>query len=162
MPNVVKYNDITFPNAGSICGVTGLTVKSIDENTDTSSTVTVTGSGALSFKSLIATNLMIVDGKKYFIAENAVGSDTDITVKLTSAFYGKVGNTVTFAPYYVDGAGERLATNGYYTGQHKGTPTQDAKASDTQSANSVEASTVRYGTILGDAADSVTFPTKKS
>lgn len=57
-------------------------------------------------------------------------------------------------------AGERLATNGYYTGQHKGTPMQDAKASGTQAAKSVEANTVRYGTIMGDAIDTKTFPTK--
>lgn len=57
-------------------------------------------------------------------------------------------------------AGERLATNGHYTGQHKGTPLQDAKAGGVQGANTVEASTVRYGTILGDAADTKTFPTK--
>ena len=57
-------------------------------------------------------------------------------------------------------AGERKSTNGHYTGQHKGTPLQDAKADGVQTANTVEAATVRYGTILGDAADSKTFPTK--
>ena len=57
-------------------------------------------------------------------------------------------------------AGERLATNGHYTGQHKGTPMRNAKVSGTQTANKVEENTVRYGTILGDAADTKTFPTK--
>lgn len=57
--------------------------------------------------------------------------------------------------------GERLATNGHYTGQHKGTPLQDAKVEGTQAANSVEAATVRYGTIMGDAIDTRTFPTKQ-
>lgn len=56
-------------------------------------------------------------------------------------------------------AGERMATNGCYTGQHKGTPMQDAKVSGVQTAKSVEAGIVRYGTLMGDAADT-NFPTK--
>jgi molybdenum cofactor biosynthesis enzyme len=57
--------------------------------------------------------------------------------------------------------GERMATNGNYTGQHKGTPMQDAKVSGVQSAKQVEANIVRYGTIMGDAADT-NFPVKET
>ena len=56
-------------------------------------------------------------------------------------------------------AGERLSTNGYYTGEHKGTPTQDAKASVTP--HMVEAATVHLGTITQDALEG-SMPTKKS
>ena len=55
-------------------------------------------------------------------------------------------------------AGERLSTNGYYTGEHKGTPTQDAKAEMT--AHSVEAATVHLGTITQDALEG-SMPTVK-
>ena len=51
-------------------------------------------------------------------------------------------------------AGERLATNGHYTGEVKGTPTQDAL--EYEGANVphfVEYDTVRLGTMMGDAAD---------
>ena len=55
-------------------------------------------------------------------------------------------------------AGERMATNGHYTGEFKGTPLQDVK--NVEAANAphyVEAVTVRYGTMLQDAADA-NFP----
>lgn len=55
-------------------------------------------------------------------------------------------------------AGERLATNGYYTGEHKGTPTQDAKDASSNVAHSVEGATVHLGTITPDAIDE-DFPT---
>lgn len=50
-------------------------------------------------------------------------------------------------------AGERLATNGHYTGEHKGTPMQDAKDSSANSPHYVEGATVRYGTMTKDAMD---------
>lgn len=50
-------------------------------------------------------------------------------------------------------AGERLATNSFYTGQHKGTPTQDALSGADNDPYLNERSTVRLGTILGDAED---------
>lgn len=56
-------------------------------------------------------------------------------------------------------AGERLSTNGYHTGQHKGTPTQDANGTTAENtAYYVENNIVRYGTMMGDAADT-NFPT---
>lgn len=45
--------------------------------------------------------------------------------------------------------GERLSTNGHYTGEHLGSVTQDAKAEMT--AHMVEDATIRYGTITQDA-----------
>lgn len=57
--------------------------------------------------------------------------------------------------------GERMATNGNYTGQHKGTPMQDAKVGGVQGAKQVEANIVRYGTIMGDAKDA-NFPQKEA
>lgn len=57
--------------------------------------------------------------------------------------------------------GERMATNGCYTGQHKGTPMQDAKVGGVQAAKQVEANIVRHGTLMGDAADT-NFPTKET
>lgn len=55
--------------------------------------------------------------------------------------------------------GERLATNGHYTGEHKGTPMQDAKnASEANAAHYVEGEIVRYGTMMQDEADE-NFPT---
>ena len=51
-------------------------------------------------------------------------------------------------------AGERLATNGHYTGEHKGTPMQDAKnASEANAAHYVEGVVVRYGTMMQDSKD---------
>lgn len=50
-------------------------------------------------------------------------------------------------------SGERLATNGHYTGEHKGTVMQDAKDSKANSAHYVEGATVRLGTMTQDAID---------
>jgi len=50
-------------------------------------------------------------------------------------------------------AGERMATNGFYTGEHKGTVTQDALDEANSVAHYVETATVRLGTLMGDAAD---------
>ena len=56
-------------------------------------------------------------------------------------------------------AGERLATNGHYTGEFKGTPMQDALNTDEANApHYVEGATVRYGTLMQDAIDT-NFPT---
>lgn len=57
--------------------------------------------------------------------------------------------------------GERLATNGHYTGEHKGTPMQDQLGnSATNAAHYVEGVVVRYGTMMQDAIDE-NFPTVK-
>ena len=48
-------------------------------------------------------------------------------------------------------AGERLSTNGYYTGEHKGTALQDALVEGKTPTHSVEALTVHLGTITQDA-----------
>lgn len=50
-------------------------------------------------------------------------------------------------------AGERLATNGHYTGEHMGTPTQDAKYAEANTPHYEEGVTVRYGTMTQDAID---------
>ena len=52
-------------------------------------------------------------------------------------------------------AGERLSTNGFYTGERLGTPTQDALGEDTTNKNAwyVEDVTIRYGTITQDAIE---------
>lgn len=54
--------------------------------------------------------------------------------------------------------GERLSTNGHYTGEHKGTPTQDALGADTTNSNAhyVEDVVVRYGTMTQDAIEGST------
>ena len=54
-------------------------------------------------------------------------------------------------------SGERVATNGYYTGEHKGSVMQDAKAASNV-AHSSESLTVHFGTMTQDAKDSA-FPT---
>ena len=51
-------------------------------------------------------------------------------------------------------AGERLSTNGHYTGEHLGSVTQDAKAA--MAAHMVEESIVRYGTMTQDAIEGST------
>ena len=59
-------------------------------------------------------------------------------------------------------AGERLATNGHYTGEHIGTPMQDAKGnSESNAAHYREVGIVRMGTMMQDAADK-NYPTKKA
>lgn len=58
-------------------------------------------------------------------------------------------NIVKYAPANRDN-GERVATNGYYTGHKIGAPTQ-AK-DEILGAHEVEEGTVRYGTMMGDAA----------
>ena len=50
--------------------------------------------------------------------------------------------------------GERLSTNGHYTGEHLGSVTQDAKASMTE--HMVEEATVRLGTMTQDAIEGST------
>ena len=49
--------------------------------------------------------------------------------------------------------GERLSTNGHYTGEHKGTPTQDTLGEATTNSNPhyVQDVTIRYGTITQDS-----------
>lgn len=54
-------------------------------------------------------------------------------------------------------AGERLATNGHYTGEFKGTPMQDAKSEVANAPHYVEGVVVRYGTMMQDAIDT-NFP----
>lgn len=51
-------------------------------------------------------------------------------------------------------AGERLSTNGHYTGEHLGSVTQDKLVE--MSAHMVEGATVRYGTITQDAIEGST------
>lgn len=58
-------------------------------------------------------------------------------------------------------AGERLATNGHYTGEHIGTPMQDASSGAVNTAHYVETEAVHYGTIMQDAKDAK-FPTVKA
>ena len=50
--------------------------------------------------------------------------------------------------------GERLSTNGHYTGEHLGSVLQDAKAS--MVAHIVEDAIVRYGTMTQDAIEGST------
>jgi hypothetical protein len=50
--------------------------------------------------------------------------------------------------------GERLSTNGHYTGEHIGSVTQDAKTSMT--AHMVEDGIVRLGTMTQDAIEGST------
>ena len=50
--------------------------------------------------------------------------------------------------------GERMSTNGHYTGEQLGSVTQDAKVSMT--AHMVEENTVRLGTITQDAIEGST------
>lgn len=52
--------------------------------------------------------------------------------------------------------GERLSTNGHYTGEHKGTPMQDALTSGTDAPHGNEEATVRYGTMTQDAIEGST------
>lgn len=49
--------------------------------------------------------------------------------------------------------GERLATNGEYTGQHKGAPMQDAASGADNEAYLRARETVRYGTLTPDVGD---------
>lgn len=51
-------------------------------------------------------------------------------------------------------AGERLSTNGHYTGEQLGTVTQDAKA--TMTPHIVEEAIVRLGTMTQDAIEGST------
>ena len=51
-------------------------------------------------------------------------------------------------------SGERLSTNGHYTGEHLGSVTQDAKAE--MKAHIVEENIVRLGTIMQDAIEGST------
>ena len=57
-------------------------------------------------------------------------------------------------------AGERLATNGHYTGEFKGTPMQDAISEAANAPHYVEGVVVRYGTMMQDAKDT-NFPKKQ-
>lgn len=52
-------------------------------------------------------------------------------------------------------AGERLSTNACYTGEHKGTPTQD-KLNPSMDAHVVELNTVHLGTVTQDAIEGST------
>lgn len=52
--------------------------------------------------------------------------------------------------------GERLSTNGHYTGEHMGTPMQDAKDASANTPHYVEGVTVRYGTMTQDAIEGST------
>lgn len=58
-------------------------------------------------------------------------------------------------------AGERLATNGYYTGEYKGSVIQDSANSGANVAHYVEEGIVHCGTLMQDAKDDE-FPTVAS
>lgn len=66
----------------------------------------------------------------------------------------KYANQVWGAPI----AGERLSTNGHYTGEHKGTPMQDKLGAGTTNGNAhyVEENIVRLGTVMQDAIEGST------
>ena len=49
--------------------------------------------------------------------------------------------------------GERLSTNGYYTGEHKGTVMQDAAVGGTEQPHAKEESKIHFGTIMQDAVE---------
>ena len=51
-------------------------------------------------------------------------------------------------------AGERLSTNGHYTGEHLGTVTQDALAE--MKPHQIEDDIIRYGTMTQDAIEGST------
>lgn len=55
-------------------------------------------------------------------------------------------------------AGERLSTNGHYTGEHKGKPTQDKLGASTTNGNAhyVEENIVRLGTMTQDVIEGST------
>ena len=53
-------------------------------------------------------------------------------------------------------AGERLSTNGHYTGEHLGTPIQDAKNEASNAPHYAESATIRYGTMTQDAIEGST------
>lgn len=53
-------------------------------------------------------------------------------------------------------AGERLSTNGHYTGEHLGTVMQDALTEGVDQPHSVEESIVRLGTMMQDAIEGST------
>lgn len=58
-------------------------------------------------------------------------------------------------------AGERLATNGHYTGEHLGTPTQSkGETAVNTDGHYVEGQIVRLGTLTQDAIDAH-FPAEK-
>lgn len=50
-------------------------------------------------------------------------------------------------------AGERLSTNGHYTGEHLGTVMQDVAVEGVNQPHVVEEAIVRYGTMMKDAKD---------
>lgn len=53
--------------------------------------------------------------------------------------------------------GERLSTNGFYTGEHKGVPLQDYADPEENGQNAdphyVENNTIRIGTLMQDATE---------
>lgn len=56
--------------------------------------------------------------------------------------------------------GEQLSVNGYYTGEHLGTPAQGKGETDANAdAHYVEHNTVRFGTITQDGAANANMPT---
>ncbi len=56
---------------------------------------------------------------------------------------------------------EQLSVNGYYTGNHTGTPTQDGKHSaGNTDPYYVEHNTVRFGTITQDGSSNANMPIK--
>lgn len=68
------------------------------------------------------------------------------------------GEKIYIPLYDIDVAGQRLSTNSHYTGEHMGTPMQDALNTEANAdAHYVEANTVRYSTMMQDSADT-SFP----
>ena len=61
----------------------------------------------------------------------------------------KYNNQTWTTPEEVNG--ERLSTNGCYTGQHLGSVLQDAAVEGVEAPYEVEESIVRYGTMTQDA-----------
>lgn len=57
-----------------------------------------------------------------------------------------------------NGVGERVSTNGYWTGHQVGTVMQDASAGAVNQPYSVEGATIHVGTLLQDERDT-NFPT---
>ena len=67
-----------------------------------------------------------------------------------------LGNRVSYENQELNG--ERLSTNGHYTGEHLGSPTQDKLGVNTtnKDAHYVETQIIRYGTMTQDAIEGST------
>lgn len=147
MPNIVTYANQEWPTALR---------KYVCKGTASAANEMVAVAEAISEEEALALagKRALVQGQDCQILSALKGSAGSAALTLSIEVIQKNGDIILVDPQGMEITGERLSTNSHYTGERKGTAMQDALGTG-NSPHYTEVSTVRFGTMMQDAADKV-------